>query len=71
MNTTTDEEITFYVTPWTLLTVFSILWAFSSCMRAMYMPIKFLYGFIYGIQKILSGILYLGAKRNRNGARNT
>mgnify|MGYP001243672473 CR=1 FL=1 len=71
MNTTTDKEITFYVTPWTLLTVFSILWAFSSCMRAMYMPVKVLYGVVNGIQKIVTGILYLGGKKINNGARNT
>ena len=71
MNSTINDSPTYYITPYTFLTVFSILWAFTSCMRALYMPIKFLVGFVYGMQKLLSGILYLGGKRNRNGARNT
>ena len=69
MNTT-SHETEFYITPYTFLTVFSILWAFSSCMRALYMPVKILYGIVHGMQKILGGILYLGGKRNNNGARN-
>lgn len=69
MNTT-SYETEYYITPYTFLTVFSILWAFTSCMRALYMPVKLVYGIVYVIQNLIGGILYLGVKRNINGARN-
>ena len=46
MNNThniTNQIPEYYITPYTFLTIFSIFWVFTACIRALTMPFRFLY----------------------------
>lgn len=59
----TNEYPEYYITPYTFLTVFSILWVCGAFCRALAMPFKIIYGILFSIQKLFQGLLYLGRKR--------
>lgn len=72
MNNTqniTNQIPEYYITPYTFLTIFSIFWVFTACVRALTMPFRFLYILVNTIIKIFEGILYIGRVNFNNGER--
>lgn len=59
----TNDYPEYYITPYTFLTVFSILWVCGAVCRALAMPFKLIYGILISIQKLIEGLLYLGRRR--------
>ena len=41
----------YYLSPYTLFTILSLAWIFTSCLNILYTPLKLMYGFITGLQK--------------------
>jgi hypothetical protein len=61
----TNDYPEYYITPYTLLTVFSILWVSTAICRIMAMPIKLVFGVGIGIRKLIEGLLYLGGRTRK------
>lgn len=65
MNNTTEHLQEYYVTPYTLFTIFCFIWISGAVFNIITGPFKVIYAFMMGLFRMVYGLVYL-SKRIHN-----